>query len=59
VAAQLADGLDARVIAATALDRGLVLNAVTPTALRLAPALTVSDDEIDQAVAILGKVLNS
>jgi predicted acetylornithine/succinylornithine family transaminase len=59
VAAQLADGLDARVIAAAALDRGLVLNAVTPTALRLAPALTVSDDEIDQAVAILGEVLRS
>jgi acetylornithine/N-succinyldiaminopimelate aminotransferase len=59
VAAQLADGLDARVIAAAALDRGLVLNAVTPTALRLAPALTVSDDEIDQAVAILGEVLKS
>jgi acetylornithine/N-succinyldiaminopimelate aminotransferase len=59
VAAQLADGLDARVIAAAALDRGLVLNAVTPTALRLAPALTVSDDEIDQAVAILGEVLSS
>ncbi|MEY2463429.1 MAG: acetylornithine/N-succinyldiaminopimelate aminotransferase [Acidimicrobiaceae bacterium] len=59
VAAQLADGLDARVIAAATLDRGLVLNAVTPTALRLAPALTVSDDEIDQAVAILGEVLSS
>ncbi|MEY2438309.1 MAG: acetylornithine/N-succinyldiaminopimelate aminotransferase [Acidimicrobiaceae bacterium] len=59
VAAQLADGLDARVIAAAALERGLVLNAVTPTALRLAPALTVSDDEIDQAVAILGEVLSS
>ena len=57
IAAQLADGLDAKVIAATALERGLVINAVTPTALRLAPPLTVSDAEIDRAVAILGEVL--
>ena len=40
-----------------ALEAGLVVNAVTPTAIRLAPPLTVSDEEIDAAVAILGKVL--
>ena len=39
-----------RTVAADALDAGLVVNAVTPTALRLAPPLTVSDDEIDEAV---------
>ena len=39
------------------LARGLVANAVTPTALRLAPPLTVSDAEIDEAVAILAAVL--
>ena len=33
--------------------RGPRLNAVTPTALRLAPPLLVTDDEIDEAVAIL------
>ena len=38
------------VVAADALDAGLVVNAVTPTALRLAPPLLVSDDEIDEAV---------
>ena len=32
-------------------------NAVTPTALRFAPPLTVSDDEIDEAVAIVTEVL--
>jgi 4-aminobutyrate aminotransferase-like enzyme len=32
---------------------------VTPTALRLAPPLTVSDAEIDDAVAILAKVLGA
>lgn len=53
VAAQLADGLDAPAVAAAALRRGLVLNAVTPTALRLAPNLLISGDEISEAMAIL------
>ena len=41
---------DAKVVAAELLDRGLVVNAVTPSALRLAPPLTVTDAEIDEAV---------
>ena len=57
VAAELVAGTDAKAVAAACLDAGLVLNAVTATALRLAPPLTVSDDEIDEAVSILGKVL--
>ena len=40
------------------LDHGLVANAVGPTSLRFAPPLTVSDAEIDEAVAIVD-VLNS
>ncbi len=39
------------------LDRGLVVNAVTPTSLRLAPPITVSDAEIEEAVALLAEVL--
>jgi acetylornithine/succinyldiaminopimelate/putrescine aminotransferase len=38
---------------------GLVTNAVTPTALRFAPPLTVTDDEIDEAVVMVGKALAS
>jgi acetylornithine/N-succinyldiaminopimelate aminotransferase len=57
IAAQLADGIDATAVANGALEHGLVINAVTPTALRLAPPLTVSDSEIDRAVAILADVL--
>ncbi len=45
--------LDARAVAARLLDDGLVVNAVTPTALRLAPPLIVSDAEIDEAVAMI------
>ncbi|MEO7836248.1 MAG: aminotransferase class III-fold pyridoxal phosphate-dependent enzyme, partial [Acidimicrobiales bacterium] len=47
----------ARAAAARALDAGLVVNAVTTSALRLAPPLLVSNDEIDEAVDILGRVL--
>ncbi len=50
-------GLDARTVAAAARDRGLILNAVTPTALRLAPSLLISDEEIDRGVALLAEVL--
>jgi predicted acetylornithine/succinylornithine family transaminase len=57
LAAELADGIDAKVIAQQAMESGLVVNAVTGSALRLAPSLLVSDAEIDEAVAILGRVL--
>ena len=57
IAAELAPGLDAKAIADECLARGLVLNAVTPTSLRLAPPLLVSDAEIDEAVALLAAVL--
>jgi acetylornithine/N-succinyldiaminopimelate aminotransferase len=51
------NGLDARGVQAEALAAGLVVNAVTPTALRLAPPLTVESAEIDEALAILREVL--
>jgi acetylornithine/N-succinyldiaminopimelate aminotransferase len=59
LAAQLAEGIDARQIAADALDAGLVLNAVSPTSLRLAPPLNVSDDEIHEAVALLTALIGA
>ena len=58
LAAQLVDGIDARTVAAEALVRGLVVNAVTPSALRLAPSLLVSEAEIAEAVAILAHILS-
>jgi len=57
VAAELGAGIDAPTVARACLDAGLVVNAVTPTALRLAPPLLVSDTEIDEAVGLLGGVL--
>ena len=56
LAAELVDG-DAKAVQAECLRRGLVLNAVTPSALRLAPSLLVTDDELDEAVSIVAGVL--
>jgi len=58
LAAELTGGIDARSVAAEALRRGLVVNAVTPTALRLAPSLLVSDAEVAEALATLASVLD-
>ena len=57
LAAELEPGLDASDVARRSLEAGLVLNAVTPSALRLAPPLLVTDEEIDDAIAILATVL--
>ena len=57
LAAELAPGIDAKAVYTLLLERGLVTNAVTPTALRLAPPLTVTLDEIDEAVDIIANVL--
>ena len=57
IAAELAPALDAKDVAQRCLERGLVVNAVTPTALRFAPPLLVSDAEIDDAVARVADAL--
>jgi acetylornithine/N-succinyldiaminopimelate aminotransferase len=50
-------GRDARDVNGALLDAGLVANAITPTALRLAPSLLIRNDEIDEATTIIEKVL--
>ncbi len=50
-------GEHAKEAAARALAGGLLVNAVRPDALRVAPPLLVSDQEIDEALAILSGVL--
>jgi len=47
----------AKEVAAAALDRGLVVNPVTETAVRLAPPLVVSEAEVDEAIARLAGAL--
>lgn len=50
-------GVDARVVAARCLEEGLVLNGITPTALRIAPPLVITQEHVDKAVEILSAVL--
>lgn len=44
-------------LASAALERGLLVNEVTPTAVRLTPPLVITDQEIDEALARLGEAL--
>ena len=44
-------------IARACLDRGLVVNGVTPTALRLAPPFIVADEQIAEGVEIIGAAI--
>ncbi len=57
LAAELGPAADAKSANARLLDAGLVANAVTPTALRFAPPLTVSEGEVAEAAAIVADVL--
>ena len=57
LAAELEGPRPAPAVTAEALQAGLVVNPVTPTALRLSPSLLVTDDEIDEAVSVLAGVL--
>jgi acetylornithine/N-succinyldiaminopimelate aminotransferase len=56
LAAQLAEPV-AKEIAAAALEAGLLVNPVRPDAIRVAPPLLVTDNEIDAAVRILDRIM--
>lgn len=51
-------GRTAQQLAAACLQRGLVVNGVTPTALRFAPPFVVSETQLAEGVAIVAEVLN-
>jgi len=59
LAAELGEGVDAKAVADACLDAGLVVNAITATALRLTPPLTVSEAELAEGVRILDAVLSA
>jgi acetylornithine/succinyldiaminopimelate/putrescine aminotransferase len=46
-------------VAARALENGLLINAVRPTSIRMAPALIVSAAEIDHGVELFARTLQS
>lgn len=51
------DGHDAKAVASRLMELGVIVNAVTPTALRLAPSLLISDGEIGIALSKLQEAL--
>jgi predicted acetylornithine/succinylornithine family transaminase len=55
--AELEEGIPSKAVADAALADGLVVNAVTPTAIRLAPPLTVGEAEVVEAIQILEAAL--
>lgn len=56
LAAELADR-DAKEVYGRLLELGVIVNAVTPTAIRLAPSLLIADEELDLAVARIAEAL--
>lgn len=57
LAVELDTGTAAAKVASAALDGGLVVNAVTASAIRLAPSLLVTEPEMDEALNILGMAI--
>jgi len=57
IAIELAGDWAAEIVG-KALEKGLIVNNVAPNAVRLAPPLIVSDDQIEQAVEILAGILS-
>ncbi len=57
VGASLADGLDARAVAAGALERGLVINVPGDGMLRFLPPLVIGEDDVAEAINILRDAL--
>ncbi len=51
------DGLNAPAVAARCLAEGLVVNGVTPTAIRMAPPLNIEAEHIAEGMALFGSVL--
>ena len=49
----------AAALAAAALERGVLVNEVTPSAIRITPPLVISDDEIDRAVDRIAEALDA
>lgn len=56
--AQLVAGVETKDVVPALLDKGLIVNGVNATTIRLAPPITVSNDEIDEALELLGSELS-
>jgi acetylornithine aminotransferase len=52
-------GLDSRLIVGEALARGLVANAPEPATIRLLPALTIAERELERGVGLLAEAISA
>lgn len=56
--AQLVAGAETKDVVPALLEKGLIVNGVNAATIRLAPPLTVSDAEVDEALELLGSELS-
>ncbi len=56
--AQLVAGVESKDVVSELLALGLIVNGVNATTIRLAPPITVSHDEIDEALGLMAQVLS-
>lgn len=57
LAAELDEGIDSAAVVRQAIEEGVVVNGVTPSAIRLAPPLVIAPDEIEAGVARLARAI--
>jgi acetylornithine/N-succinyldiaminopimelate aminotransferase len=57
LAAELVEGVTSADVTAAAFERGLLVNPITPTAIRLMPPLITPAHHVDEALGILAEVL--
>jgi acetylornithine/succinyldiaminopimelate/putrescine aminotransferase len=55
----LEESIDAAVVAARALESGLIVNVPEPGTLRLLPPLVISDEEAERAIEILDRAIRA
>ena len=51
-------GVETKDVVPALLEMGLIVNGVNATTLRLAPPITTSNEEIDEALSLMEKVLS-
>jgi acetylornithine/N-succinyldiaminopimelate aminotransferase len=56
--AQLVSGVETKDVVPALLEMGLIVNGVNATTLRLAPPITTTNEEIDEALSLMEKVLS-
>lgn len=59
IGVDLADGIDSAAVTAAALEAGFIINNPTPSRLRFAPPLVLTDDDVDAFLSALPGILDA